>query len=133
MGDTDMGNSLLQQKKINVVFVRKVEPCGEPEAESKEKHGVWDPMPVLTITTSPYVHCRVQSTLPTHLPWAWVTLCQSLYLNLMPESILFPSQGLGIWPLVEALLFCRQGTDTRIKPISQGEWSLGHFRERDIK
>jgi hypothetical protein len=27
------------------------------EAESKEKHGVWDPMPELTIT-SPYVHYR---------------------------------------------------------------------------
>jgi hypothetical protein len=30
------------------------------EAESKEKHGVWDPMPELT-TTSPYVHSRVDS------------------------------------------------------------------------
>jgi hypothetical protein len=35
-----------------------------PEAESKEKHGVWDPMPELTIN-SPYVH--PEST-PTHLP-----------------------------------------------------------------
>ncbi len=31
-----------------------------PEAESKEKHGVWDPMPELTIT-SPCVHSRVDS------------------------------------------------------------------------
>jgi hypothetical protein len=31
-----------------------------PEAESKEKHGVWDLLPVLTIT-SPYVHSRVDS------------------------------------------------------------------------
>ncbi len=30
------------------------------EAESKEKHGVWDPMPDLTIT-SPYVQSRVDS------------------------------------------------------------------------
>jgi hypothetical protein len=29
-----------------------------PEAESKEKHGVWNPMPELTIT-SPYVRSRV--------------------------------------------------------------------------
>jgi hypothetical protein len=31
-----------------------------PEAQSEEKHGVWDPMPELTIT-SPYVHSRVDS------------------------------------------------------------------------
>ncbi len=31
-----------------------------PEAESKEKRGVWDLMPDLTIT-SPYVHSRVDS------------------------------------------------------------------------
>jgi hypothetical protein len=31
-----------------------------PEAESKEKDGVWDPMPELTIT-SPYVHFRIDS------------------------------------------------------------------------
>ncbi len=30
------------------------------EAESKEKHGAWDLMPELTIT-SPYVHSRVDS------------------------------------------------------------------------
>jgi hypothetical protein len=30
------------------------------EAESKEKHGVWDPMPELTITL-PYVHSKVES------------------------------------------------------------------------
>jgi hypothetical protein len=43
------------------------------EAESEEKHGVWDPMQELTIT-SPYVHSSPEST-PRHLPWA--TLCQS--------------------------------------------------------
>ncbi len=31
-----------------------------PEAESQEKHGVWDPVPELTIT-SPYVRFRVDS------------------------------------------------------------------------
>ncbi len=31
-----------------------------PEAESKEKHGIWDPVPKLSIT-SPYVHFRVDS------------------------------------------------------------------------
>ncbi len=29
--------------------------CSQTEAESKEKHDVWDPMPQLT-KTSPYVH-----------------------------------------------------------------------------
>ncbi len=49
-----------------------------PEVESKEKNGVWDPMPELTIT-SPYVHS--EST-PTHLPWA--TLHARVDLNSMP-------------------------------------------------
>ncbi len=43
------------------------------EAESKEKHGVCDPMPELTINLTLY-HSRPEST-STHLPWA--TLCQS--------------------------------------------------------
>ncbi len=30
------------------------------EAESKDKHGVWDPMPELTLTST-YVHSRVDS------------------------------------------------------------------------
>ncbi len=56
--------------------------CGEesrecrPEAESKEKHGAWDPMPELTIT-SPYVDTFTIG-------------------NPMPESTLSPSQGLRI-------------------------------------
>ncbi len=49
------------------------------EAEYKEKHGVWDPMPELTIT-SPSVHYRVDSnTFTMGIP--------------MPESTLSPSQG----------------------------------------
>jgi hypothetical protein len=35
-----------------------------PNGESKEKYGVWDPMPELTIT-SPYVHSRVDSNTVT--------------------------------------------------------------------
>jgi hypothetical protein len=46
------------------------------EAEFIEKHGVWDPLPELTIT-SPYVNSRVD-------------------LNPMTESTLSPSQGLLI-------------------------------------
>ncbi len=49
------------------------------EAESKEKHGVWDPMPELTIT-SPYVHSRVDSntfTMGNPLPESTLTLCHS--------------------------------------------------------
>ncbi len=56
------------------------------EAESKEKHGVWDPMPELTIT-SPYVQSRLQHIYRLQ-PYARV------YLNPMPESTLFPSHGL---------------------------------------
>jgi hypothetical protein len=54
-------------------------------AESKEKHGVWDPMPELA-TNSPYVHSKVDSS----------TLTMG---NPMSESTLSTSQGLWIWPL----------------------------------
>jgi hypothetical protein len=56
-----------------------------PEAESKEKHGVEDPMPVLTIT-SPYVHSRVNSNT--------FTMGNPMQSRPMPESTLSPSQGL---------------------------------------
>jgi hypothetical protein len=61
-----------------------------PEAESKEKHGEWDLLPELIITT-PYVHSRVNST-TFGQPNARVDL------NPMPESTIYPSQGLMIWP-----------------------------------
>ncbi len=35
----------------------KIRSLTNPEAEFKEKHGVWDPLPELTMT-SPYVHSR---------------------------------------------------------------------------
>jgi hypothetical protein len=47
--------------------------------EFKEKHGVWDPMPELTIT-SPYVHSRVDSntfTMGNPMPESTLTLRQS--------------------------------------------------------
>ena len=50
-----------------------------PEAESKEKHGVWDPMPELTII-SPYVNSRIDSntfTMGNPMPESALTLCQS--------------------------------------------------------
>jgi hypothetical protein len=50
-----------------------------PEAKSKEKHGVWDPMPDLTII-SPYGHFRVDSntfTMGNPMPESTLTLCQS--------------------------------------------------------
>ena len=50
------------------------------EAKSKEKHGVWDPMPELTIT-SPYVYFRLQHIYYGQ-PYAIVEL------NPMPESTL---------------------------------------------
>ncbi len=49
------------------------------EAESKEKHGVWDPMPELTITSF-YVHSRVDSntfTMSNPMPESTLTLWQS--------------------------------------------------------
>jgi hypothetical protein len=63
---------------------------GRTDSESKEKHGVWDPMPELTLT-SPYVHCRDDFN----------TFTMG---NPMPESALSPSQGLWIWPLAAAIL-----------------------------
>ncbi len=59
-----------------------------------KKHGVWDPMPELTIT-SPYVVSRVDSntctcTMGNPMPESTLTQCQS---RLYP-----PSQGLRIWP-----------------------------------
>jgi hypothetical protein len=54
----------------------------QAEAESKEKRGVRDPMPELTITSS-YVHSN--------------TFTMG---NPMPESTLTPSQGLWIWQLL---------------------------------
>jgi hypothetical protein len=58
------------------------------EAESNEKHGVWDPMLELTITSS-FVHSRVYSnTFTMGNPIPESTL----------KSTLSPSQGLWIWP-----------------------------------
>ncbi len=62
------------------------------EAESKEKHGAWDPMPELTIT-SPYVYSRVDSN----------TFTMG---NPMPESTLSPSLGLWILPLTNTVDVC---------------------------
>jgi hypothetical protein len=60
------------------------------EAESEEKHGVWDPMPELTITSLMSTPESTQT--PVHL----ATLCLTLTLC---QSRLYPvSQGLGIWP-----------------------------------
>ncbi len=49
------------------------------EAESREKQGVWDPMPKLTIN-SPCVHSRVDSntfTMGNPMPESTLTVCQS--------------------------------------------------------
>jgi hypothetical protein len=51
----------------------------DSEAESKENHWVWDPMPELTIT-SPYVYFRVDFNLFTMgnpMSESTLTLCQS--------------------------------------------------------
>jgi hypothetical protein len=63
------------------------------EAESKEKHGVWDPMPKLTIT-SPYVDSRVDSntfTMGSPMPESTFTLCQSRPFTPVKDF------GFGLW------------------------------------
>ncbi len=50
-----------------------------PEAKSKEKHGVWDPVPEFTIISS-YVHSRADFntyTMGNPMPESTLTLCQS--------------------------------------------------------
>jgi hypothetical protein len=80
-----------------------------PEAESKEKHGVWDPMPELTI---PYLISTTEST-PTHLPLA--TLCQSRpspYARV--DFTVSPSQGLKIWTLF-CMYWCIHGGNSELE------------------
>jgi hypothetical protein len=74
-----------------------------PETVFKEKHGVWGPMPELTIT-SPYADSRAAAT---HLPWAWATLfeirpytCARLYFT-PPHP---PRKGLRLWPRNDRIL-----------------------------
>ncbi len=69
---------LCWQQKFNTCQLRQ-QPNQKPEAESKEKHGVWDPMPELTIT-SPYVDSRVDTntfTMGNPMPESTLTLCRS--------------------------------------------------------
>ncbi len=70
------------------------------EAEFKEKHGVWDPVPELTITL-PYVHSDSN------------TFIMGMG-NPMPESTLSPCQRLGfsLWILHEAKQLNAQDTHT---------------------
>jgi hypothetical protein len=84
-----------------VYFLRGVkQQTVTAEAESKEKHGVWDPMPGVTIT-SLYVHSRVDSnTFTKGNPYARVDL------NLICQSRLYSPVrdfGFGLW-LAAALL-----------------------------
>jgi hypothetical protein len=67
--------SFTESRVGDVVFTKSF----NPEAESKEKRGVWDPLRELT-STSPYVQSRVEST-PPHITWA--TPCQS---DFIPKS-----------------------------------------------
>jgi hypothetical protein len=53
------------------------------EAESKEKHGVWDPMPELT-TTSPYVHSNT-FTMGKPMPESTLTLYARV--DFIPQSV----------------------------------------------
>ncbi len=82
--------------------------CYGSDAESKEKHGVWDLMPELTIT-SPQVYSRIDSNTFVYFlgglecvghSFAYVAHLPGALGIPMPESTLSPSQGLWIWPLV---------------------------------
>ncbi len=64
--------------KVEINFIR---------GRIKKKHGVWDPMPKLTVP-SPYVHSGVDSHMYHWQPYARVDI------NPMPESTVSPSQGL---------------------------------------
>ncbi len=69
---------------------------GKPEAESKEKHGVWDPTPEMTIT-SPYVDSRVDSnifTIDNPRRESTLTQCQS---RLYPQVRDFV---FGLWSFI---------------------------------
>ncbi len=75
--------------QVTVVYYNYAASCvSSCEAESREKHGVWDSMPELTIT-SPYVHSRDDS----------LTFAMG---NPLPESTLTPCRvdfiPLWIWP-----------------------------------
>ncbi len=60
----------------------------------KEKYGVWDPMPELTLTSS-YVHSRVNSnTFTMSNPTVYARVDRYP----MPELTFSPSQGIWIWP-----------------------------------
>ncbi len=57
--------SIGDKRKILLLFASLLQSTHTPEAESKEKHGVWDPMPELTIT-SPLM--STPESTPAHLP-----------------------------------------------------------------
>ncbi len=75
-------------------LISGVRPYWMPEAESKEKHGLWGPMPELSIT-SPYFVSKVNSNTCT-VPWE--TLCQSgPYPPNARVNFVHQSWGLRIW------------------------------------
>ena len=77
-------NNAFEGRLLHSLHLPTLVGFSDPEAESKEKHGVCNPKPELTIT-SPYVNSRVDSNRFTMgIP--------------MPESTLSPSHGLCIWP-----------------------------------
>jgi hypothetical protein len=74
--------SLCSHQSLLRAFYARLEGCRElckSEADSKEKHGVWDPMSEWTLT-SPNVHSRVDSntfTTNNPMPESTFNLCQS--------------------------------------------------------
>jgi hypothetical protein len=80
----DKGLGMFKLLEIARLQILGTSPCGlyNTEAESKEKHGVLDPIPESTLTHLPCDNPIPEST---------ITLCQS---RLYP-----PSQRLWIWPL----------------------------------
>ncbi len=64
---------------LNDIFESKRQNA-DSEAEFKGKHGVWDPMPELIITSPNVVDAKVDSdtfTMGNPMPESTLTLCQS--------------------------------------------------------
>ncbi len=81
--DSRVGNSLFSMWKLFFLPVLQATKVAVLRPNPKKKMGVWGPMPQMTIT-SRYVHSRVDSN-------------TFIIGNPMPESTLYPSQGLWIW------------------------------------
>ncbi len=114
------------ERKLHLAYFLDWPPITQlgwcPEAESREKHGGWDPIPEVTFT-SPYFHSRVDSNtffMGNSKPESTSTLY-------MPKSTLSPIQGLWIWPQIMVTLSyysCVAGTGLQRFLSNIPKWKL---------